>query len=68
MNKETYEKLMEAITLIENTAQEMQTYDTTPGNDWDIVESRARDLREEIELLDYEAETEEEEPSNESGK
>ena len=54
MDKETYEKLVEAICLIENTAQDMQVEDTIITNEWDVIEAAARDLRELIEDLDYE--------------
>jgi hypothetical protein len=56
MNKETYEKLVEAVTFIENTAQNMQSEDTIITNEWAFIEADARELREAIEGLDYEDE------------
>lgn len=52
VDAETKKKLAEAISLIENTAQNQQTYDTVPTNEWDIIETEARDLREKIEELE----------------
>lgn len=48
------EKLLEAVSYIENEAQNQQVYDTEPANmsDWSTIESEARDLRETIEDLD----------------
>jgi len=56
MDKEIYEKLVESVSFIENTAQNMQTEDTVNDvNEWVWIEANARDLREQIEELDYEA-------------
>jgi len=52
MNKETKDKLLEAISFIENTAQNQQTEDDVPLNEWSFIEDDARELRENIEELE----------------
>jgi len=59
MNKELKEKLLEAISFIENTAQNQETEDNIPANEWSFLESDARELREVIEDLETEKEYEE---------
>ena len=54
MEIETKKKLLEAISLIVNTAQNEQSYDRVITNEWDTIEAQARDLRESIEELETE--------------
>lgn len=52
MDSETKKKLLEAISLIENTAQNEQIYGTVPSNEWSVIEAEARSLRELLEELE----------------
>lgn len=65
MDKETKKKLIEAITFIENTAQNEQVYDTVISNEWSFLEADARELREVIEQLETPEEYQERSKNNE---
>ena len=52
MKTEIKEKLLEAISFIENTAQNQENEDRSAINNWSWIEASARELREELEELE----------------